>query len=552
MDLYCAACLGAAVKSPAGASCLAQEIMTYSSVDSFYVSDGTLSTSPSRKDGVEENTELMLRRFGCDLIQQGGILLRLPQAVMATGQVLLQRFYCKESLAKFDVRKMAPASLWLAMKIEESRRRVRDLVNVFHRMRCRRDNLDVSGLSTARYEELKKELLDMELHMLRELGFVCHVEHPHKFVLSYLLSLDATHEFLQEAWSLTNDSLRTTLCVQFKSEVVACGVVYAAARRCKVALPLNPPWWKVFGAEDHQLVAVCKVLAQLYRQPKSDFIEVNQRSNPPSLSVQPRSAALVPVDGPRPNADGEADEVASVAVPVRLRLTGDPVRISYSENSKGSHEESSNFRDEGRTFEDAEEAVKVVRGTDGASASLRCEQPLGDGRSRSTGHAVNISTPEAVNSASAVLDSGRGSSRSAEREAAGRGEERQGRGEERQGRRDSCKQSSSEIADQSRWERKDCAKDLQVRDHRKRPREVEGRERRNGREGDQKYDQSRMQGRNHACKKELKYHTEKKFRIEASDFAVESCRVSHLRTTKELSHRAYHEVTGVSIRRREH
>lgn len=32
-------------------------------------------------------------------------------------------------------------------------------------------------------------------------------------------------------------SLRTTLCVRFKSEVVACGVVYAAARRFQGATP---------------------------------------------------------------------------------------------------------------------------------------------------------------------------------------------------------------------------------------------------------------------------------------------------------------------------
>ncbi|CAJ1976255.1 unnamed protein product [Sphenostylis stenocarpa] len=43
--------------------------------------------------------------------------------------------------------------------------------------------------------------------------------------------------------------LRTTLCVRFKSEVVACGVVYVAARRFQVPLPENPPWWKAFDGE---------------------------------------------------------------------------------------------------------------------------------------------------------------------------------------------------------------------------------------------------------------------------------------------------------------
>jgi hypothetical protein len=44
-------------------------------------------------------------------------------------------------------------------------------------------------------------------------------------------ALETTPELGQEAWNLANDSLHTTLCVRFNSEVVACGVVYAATRR---------------------------------------------------------------------------------------------------------------------------------------------------------------------------------------------------------------------------------------------------------------------------------------------------------------------------------
>jgi len=53
-------------------------------------------------------------------------------------------------------------------------------------------------------------------------------------------------------------SLRTTLCVCFKSAVVACGVVYAAARRFQVPLPENSPWWKAFDAEKYGIDEVCK------------------------------------------------------------------------------------------------------------------------------------------------------------------------------------------------------------------------------------------------------------------------------------------------------
>lgn len=57
-----------------------------------------------RKDGVSMEVETQLRIYGCEVIQEGGILLRLPQAVMATAQVLLQRFYMKQSLRTYNIK----------------------------------------------------------------------------------------------------------------------------------------------------------------------------------------------------------------------------------------------------------------------------------------------------------------------------------------------------------------------------------------------------------------------------------------------------------------
>lgn len=58
--------------------------------------------------------------------------------------------------------------------------------------------------------------------------------------------------------------------MRFKSEVVACGVVYAAARRFQVPLPDN--WWNVFDAEESGINEVCRVLAHLYSFPKAQYI----------------------------------------------------------------------------------------------------------------------------------------------------------------------------------------------------------------------------------------------------------------------------------------
>lgn len=65
-----------------------------------------------------------------------------------------------------------------------------------------------------------------------------------------------------------------TLYVRFKSEVVAFGVLYAAARRFQVPLPEDPPWWEAFDAEKKGIDEVCRVLAHLYSIPKAQYIPV--------------------------------------------------------------------------------------------------------------------------------------------------------------------------------------------------------------------------------------------------------------------------------------
>ncbi|XP_059432303.1 cyclin-L1-1 [Corylus avellana] len=291
--------------------------MIYTAIDNFYLTDEQLKNSPSRKDGIDEATEITLRIYGCDLIQESGILLRLPQAVMATGQVLFHRFYCKKSFARFNVKKVAAGCVWLASKLEESPRKARQVLIVFHRMECRRENLPVVYLEigSQKYHDLKTDLSRTERHILKEMGFICHVEHPHKFISNYLATLETPPELRQEAWNLANDSLRTTLCVRFKSEVVACGVVYAAARRFQVPLPENPPWWKAFDAEKSGIDEVCRVLAHLYSLSKAQYIPVCKDGDSFTFSSQSKDSQSQPVSKELPQASPTANtELASAAV----------------------------------------------------------------------------------------------------------------------------------------------------------------------------------------------------------------------------------------------
>lgn len=112
------------------------------------------------------------RVFGCELIQRMGILLRLPQIAVTTAQVSFHRFYAKRSMRKFDVRHYAMGALFLATKVEECPRKMRDVLSVFMHLEQKRKRLTPQPVDiySNRYISYKERLIKAEREILKELG----------------------------------------------------------------------------------------------------------------------------------------------------------------------------------------------------------------------------------------------------------------------------------------------------------------------------------------------------------------------------------------------
>jgi len=121
------------------------------------------------------------------MVQTAGKLLRLPQTAMATGQVLMHRFYYSKSYIKHPMEITTMACLCLASKIEEAPRRTRDVINVFHHIKQIRAKKNITPLVLdTNYINLKNQVIKAERRILKELGFCVHVQHPHKMIVMYL------------------------------------------------------------------------------------------------------------------------------------------------------------------------------------------------------------------------------------------------------------------------------------------------------------------------------------------------------------------------------
>lgn len=234
---------------------------------------------------------------------------------MCTAQNLLQRFFYRKPLTKFDAFSVAMGCMLLAMKIEEDPRQPRAVVLVFHRMFERRVGAEPSSvIPPESLRALRDEMLRVELHVLKELGFGFYniMDHPHKFILYYLrvLDLDFEGDVSQQAWNYLNDSLRTDLSLRFRSEVIACAAIYMASRSLGIKLPEDPPWWILFNADMREMGEICNTILALYHRPRVAFLEplcsksIFRRGGPLR-----REAAVEPVAEPVVEIYAPAEEV---------------------------------------------------------------------------------------------------------------------------------------------------------------------------------------------------------------------------------------------------
>eukprot|EP01135_Chromosphaera_perkinsii_P001571 Nk52_evm41s207 gene=Nk52_evmTU41s207 len=223
----------------------------------WYFTKEQIKDSPSRKSGIPAAKEAEYRVDGAAVIQDIGMNMKLPQLTIATAVVFFHRFYMYQSFKEFSRWDMGICCLFLAGKVEETPKKLRDILIAGHKITHIR-----RGVNKALYKPLqpdskefmeeKEKLLQNERMLLQTLGFDLSLEHPYQFLLNYVKALKGNKELAQTSWNYLNDCLRTTVCLQHPPQRIATGVILlaATARQYELSNSVDGrPWWKVF-AED--------------------------------------------------------------------------------------------------------------------------------------------------------------------------------------------------------------------------------------------------------------------------------------------------------------
>ncbi|KAL4884683.1 cyclin-like protein [Aspergillus karnatakaensis] len=237
-------------------------------------SNEELARTPSQLDGMKPEQETIQRSKGVTFITQVGIMLKLPQPTLATAAVYFHRFFMRFSMVdKPDRPGMHPypiagTSLFLATKVEENVRRMKEIVVACCRVAQKQPNLVVDEQSKD-FWRWRDTILHNEDVLLEALCFDLQLEQPYRILYDYICFLGANEnkQLRNSSWAFLNDSMFTALCLQFSARVIAAAALYAAARHSDIAFEDDQegrPWWDQIDVDLTQVRRACTRMTELY------------------------------------------------------------------------------------------------------------------------------------------------------------------------------------------------------------------------------------------------------------------------------------------------
>ncbi|KAF8064481.1 CYCT1-1 [Scenedesmus sp. PABB004] len=207
-------------------------------------SAAALQDSPSARDGLEPHVEAQWRRQYTHFIIDVGRSLSVMQLTIYTAVFLCHHYFAKRSMKRNDRYLIATACLYLACKVQETPKYLRDVIKqaeikkwqrwcAAHPTEPRRWE-DISHL-----EAMRDQVLVAERAVLYSIAFSLRVKVPYPDLLAMqdLVPPGQRSEVVNIAWSIINDSLQTQVSLAHAPEKLAATALFLAHMMQGLPLP---------------------------------------------------------------------------------------------------------------------------------------------------------------------------------------------------------------------------------------------------------------------------------------------------------------------------
>ncbi|KAJ5643773.1 uncharacterized protein N7484_006280 [Penicillium longicatenatum] len=252
-----------------------------------------MERTPSRLDKINREQEDYIRHRAVEFIWQVSMMLKMPPQTSMTATVFLHRFLMRYSLRGqypeqggdlMHPKVIAAVSLFVAFKVDETMRRMKDFVVACCRVAMKQPDMIVDEQSKD-YWKWRDLILQNESVMLEFLCFDLQLESPYRILWDYSLFLNVpdNRPLRHAAYAFLNDSTYTVLSLLFQPRVIAAAALYAAARHCKVSFPDDPqgrPWWEQIDVRVEDLITACKLIVKIYER-----VQQNLSKNYPDFTI---------------------------------------------------------------------------------------------------------------------------------------------------------------------------------------------------------------------------------------------------------------------------
>lgn len=196
-----------------------------------------------------------------------------PQTTIATAQVFCHRFYIRETFRTFPYQETAPALLFLAAKVEEHPRKLKDVLQALNETSSDTTTSTTGATDSNNNTNLVERTLTLERIILQTLCFDLVVTHPYKYVFRLVKVLPhVADELVQSAWIVVNDSFRTSLSIRHPAKSIAAAAIVFALQKGGTAVDLPFDFdkdEKILECPKGELLEILSVFDNLYTSRKS-------------------------------------------------------------------------------------------------------------------------------------------------------------------------------------------------------------------------------------------------------------------------------------------
>ncbi|KAJ2083004.1 RNA polymerase II C-terminal domain kinase beta subunit [Coemansia sp. RSA 988] len=222
------------MSSTAGSSHRHMTFMTRASIVSRLNehNNGTSKKSAStERNELLDHPAMIAAAKSCVFIKDVSRSLGFPARTISTAQLLVHRVYVLRPSPSIGSNDLAIASLLVAAKMEETTKRLRDMLAHSYLLSKQPSdsNFEPQSVSTTITDRMRTSVLAGEQYVMDAIDFDFRTTHPHLLFVKLAKMANVPRQTTAAAgWEILGDAFFTTLPVQFPSSVIAAGALCLA------------------------------------------------------------------------------------------------------------------------------------------------------------------------------------------------------------------------------------------------------------------------------------------------------------------------------------